>query len=344
MITIDYNLSKEYCSDWTAISALREIVQNALDSNEKYKCEVGQNFICVSNEGEPLTPEVFSMGMSVKQGDAIGKYGEGFKIAMFILTREGHEPSIITGDMQITGEFATHPFTKVETFRLVIKRALLDVKGVSFACAINDIDVADLKEKITPFADIPLPKVRNKLEILPTKPGMIYVNGLFVCKNEELSMGYNFSPNFITLNRDRNMVDGVEYQLAQYYGRLGEGSAAQIFNLVENDARDVASLGYYLNNDKLKAELARLFYNKYGEAATIQRNTGYYGGMSGVACSYSQHAVYSECGIGQAKEAVKPDSPLGILMTFQEKNKKLMRRDLRKSVDTLVKQAKNWRR
>ena len=29
---IDYNMSKDYCADWTAIDAIREIVQNALDS------------------------------------------------------------------------------------------------------------------------------------------------------------------------------------------------------------------------------------------------------------------------------------------------------------------------
>lgn len=342
---IEYNFSRDYCSDWTAIEALREIVQNAMDKTNDYSCVINDKVIKITNDGGPLDPSVFSMGVSVKGHNSIGKYGEGFKIAMLVLTRLGHDPIIYTGDLAVTGIFGEHEFTGVETFKLDITKRERFVNGVEFICDIKDIDLAELKTKITPFDEQPLPKVRNKVEILYTRPGMLYVNGLFVCKDKDLSLGYNFAPDSITLNRDRNMVDGTIHQLAKYYGALGKSHAETIFNLVENEARDVAWLSWNITNDDLRAELARLFYNKYGEGATIKQTTGYYGGSSiGVSCSSNRYDTFRACGIQETVRKVDPTSPLGQMETFLANNKKRMRRDLRVAFEGLLVQAKAWKK
>ncbi|AFV51119.1 HATPase [Vibrio phage VPMS1] len=346
MITIDYNLSRDYCSDWGALEALREIVQNALDSGNNYECTVHNNAIEVLSKGQELTPEVFSMGISRKSSNAIGKYGEGFKLAMLVLTRLELKPVIYTGNMVVTGSFKTHNFTGVETFCLHINNMSGAMPGsVKFLCKKPDIDYQELENKLTPFAEFPLPKVRNRLEVLDSKPGMIYVNGLFVCECKDLSKGYNFAPDYIELNRDRNMVNGIEHQLAKYYGSLGKDKASLVFNLVENEARDVAWLSWNISSSELRAELARLFYNKYGEGAEIKQTTGYYGGSSfGVTCGSSRYSTYSNCGIKETTKKVDPASPLGVLESFLADNKKQMRRDLRVRFEQLITQAKAWRK
>lgn len=340
---IDYNMTHDYCSDWSAIDALREIVQNALDTGSaaEYNCDDVQ--ICVYTPGRPLEPSMFALGASQKSGDAIGKYGEGFKIAMLVLTRMGMMPRIHTGRYTVNGLFREHEFTGVQSFCLSIEESV-DVRcpGVLFTCDNNGIDLDELKNKVTPFgAQMSLPKT---VDMLPSKPGMIFVNGLFVCKESKLSLGYNFAPSMINLNRDRNMTTGVEATLAQYF--VKEVDAEIVFNLLENDAHDTSYVYIWLHRNKtLMAELARLFFNKYGEGAKIGKpGTSYVYSSGGyIACTNTQHSTYSICGIESATKVVDPESPLGIVESFVLYNKKHMRSKARTNAEQLVTQAKAWR-
>ena len=346
-MNIDFNMTADYCKDWSAIDALREIVQNALDSNNPYECRITHDKVTVTSRHMTLAPKDFSLGASTKHKGCIGKYGEGFKIAMLVLTREGLRPHIHSGFAKVQGAFYENDFTKQHTFNLIITEDHEDfADGVYFTCDSTNIDIGLLKERVTPFSEHPLPKVRNKAEILYTRPGKLYVNGLFVCEDSSLSLGYNFSPGSIELNRDRNMVDGLFPTLGKYYANLPDTHAETIFNLVENEASDVGYLQCYIPcNNELKAELARLFYNKYSDGATIAKPGGYYCGSSGgVSMGHAARSVYRQCGVKDTVEAISPESPLGIINSFVTTNKKRMRRDLRTAFDVLANQAKAWKK
>ena len=339
---IDYNMSRDYCADWTAIHALREIVQNALDSDKDYDCLASDQGINVMTRNVILSPSVFSMGVSQKNGsDSIGKYGEGFKIAMLVLTRLGLKPKIITGNYNVTGLFRKHEFTGIETFCLDIEERTVPIIDTQFICLSHGIDLDELGQKVIPFVDKNMDLPTN-IDIWQGRPGEIFVNGLYVAK-EDLVFGYNFNPSCITLNRDRNMVDGVHWQLAHYYSGLDIKHAELIFNLIERDAPDVRDLSYLLNNDKLKAELTRLFFNKYGEGAQIAKpGTSYIGGSRGISVSNTASRVYSKCGIQEAKKVIDLDAPNEVLSTWLESNKKKLRRDVRNSLDTVITRSKGW--
>jgi len=341
---IDYNMSRDYCSDWTAINALREIVQNAIDSDRPYDCLATEQGINVLTNDVTLSPEVFSMGVSQKNGsDSIGKYGEGFKIAMLVLTRLGLEPKIITGGYNVTGLFRKHEFTGIETFCLEIEERTMPIKDTQFLCLSEGIDLTELGNKVVPFVDKNMDLPAN-IDIWQGRPGEIFVNGLYVDK-EDLVFGYNFSPSKITLNRDRNMVNGVHWQLAGYYAGLSAKKADIIFDLLERDAPDVRDLSYRLYKTELKAELARLFYNRYGDGAQIAKpGTSYIGGSGGISVSSSAGRVYSKCGIEEAKKVVDVDAPDVVLTAWLEENKKRLRRDVRTSLDTVITRAKGWRK
>ena len=339
---IDYNMSKEYCSDWSPIDAIREMVQNAIDSGQKYRCEIALGRLNVTTYDKELPLSTLMLGESIKNDDAIGKYGEGYKIGMLVLTRENHEPVITNGNNCITGLFSLNSLN-VMTFKLDIDTELYSKDtNIQFSCKVGNIDVDELKRKIPAFTGIN-PKKPDGIDIWQDRQGEIFVNGLFVTEDDKLVFGYNFSPSNIELNRDRNMVNGLHWQLAEYYNSLGESKADLIFDLIERDASDVQDLSYMLNDKDLKAELARLFFNKYGEGVTISKpGTVYVGGNSGVSCSSSASRVYSKCSVPETKKTVDPEAPDQVITKWMKLNKRKIRKDLKKDLERLVIKAKGW--
>jgi hypothetical protein len=338
---IDYNMSKDYCADWSAIDAIREMVQNAIDSGKEYKCEINSFTIKVTTFDADLPLNTLVLGQSVKDSNAIGKYGEGYKIGMLVLTRGRYQPTITTNGSIIEGLFSANQFD-IATFKLEVTERLTE-DNIEFSCLINDIDLDELVAKIPHFSDEP-PKLPKKVDIWQKRPGEVFVNGLFVTKTN-LVFGYNFAPSEIRLNRDRNMVDGVYWQLAQYYAGLHVTKTELIFDLIERDAPDVQDLSYHLNNKELKAELARLFFNKYGDGAKIAKpGTSYYGGHGSVSVGYTASRVYSKCGIEEAKKVADPEAPDQVLASWKEVNKSKLRRDLRESLDKVIIRSKGWKK
>jgi hypothetical protein len=258
---------------------------------------------------------------------------------MLILTRDGLSPMIWSGNYSITGLFRINEITGVETFCL--KFSVVDYNAnTAITCINKHIDIEELKRKVTPFSDNPLPTTKG-VDILYTRPGDLYVNGLFVCNNKNLTYGYNFAPSKIKLNRDRNMVDGLESQLARYY--VHSSNAETVFHLLENGAYDVSYVYIWLaENKKLKAELARLFFNKYGDGAKIGRPGSMHFGNY-VNCSGSSYEAYRVCGVQPAQEKPDPNAPIAILTSFLDANKKHMRRAALVSAKSLVNQAKAWK-
>ena len=340
---IDYMMSKEYCADWTAIDAIREIVQNAIDSGKEYRCDLQpeDNCIQVVTYSTNLAKEVFGLGVSKKQDGAIGKYGEGFKIGMMVLEREGLEPALITDTLEVTASFELNEAIGIETFNLNIEESESEVAPyINFMCRTDGIDLDELKRKVTPFAEKPI-GITSTVKRLDNQSG-IYVNGLFVCEDDELTFGYNFNPANITLNRDRNMVDGVEWQLATYYNDTPPQHASALFELIEAGAKDVRLLGYMLTNVDLKKNLAMAFAKKYGVGKAIAHQAGSYIGGSHVSYNESTYRTMRAAGISEAIPMTDPESPAGIIENFLALNKKRMRRDLRVQFDKLHTKSKGW--
>lgn len=336
---IDYNMTRDYRSHWTVYDAIREMVQNASDAGD-YECTVDDKTVTVKTKNAFIPLETLMLGESQKSSDSVGRYGEGYKIGMMILTREGLLPRITSGCNLLSGAFIKNQLN-VESFNIQVQEVPSLSKDTVFTCNVGDIDVNELKRRIPAFEkQLDLP---GQVNVLQDRPGLIYVNGLFVCESK-LTHGYNFNPNYIELNTDRNMASGVAWQLAQFYGSCSEEWAEHIFLLIENDANDVSDLSYWLHNEKLKAELARLFYNKYGEGSKIARpgNSYYYGGSSCVSASTNSARTYTKVGIQEAKQKADPDAPHSLLEKFLETNKSKLRRDVRAELSSLIERAKGW--
>lgn len=336
---LDFNMSADYCSDWGYLEALREVVQNALDLNiDEAMFQISGSSIYIDTFESVIPIECFTMGVSKKSEDSIGKYGEGLKLAMMILTRIGANPTLTTSNYTVKGQFIPNPITGVETFNLVFKEYEKHINNTHFICdVLPEFDTRLIKAKITPFGNfLGRPK---RFEVVDMPAGNIYVNGLFVCNSEGLNYAYNFNPSCITLNRDRNAAINVLTTLAFEYSI--QDDVDLMFELIESEAKDIEYLNWYLN-DSQKAKLKDLFDDKYGPNVSIaQPGTRAIGGSVGFG--YTAYNIYKDAGVRTVQPKPDPNSPQQVVKAFFENNKKFMRRDERKNYQALIRASKNWR-
>lgn len=195
---IDYNISKNYLSHWNTQDALREVMQNFIDYG-KYEVNCG-DVITVSNTYEPIDLSFMSVGMSLKNNEkAIGKYGEGLKMALMILTREGYESYVKTNGYKITPCFRD---TIVgETFSVSVEEC--NTNGFEFFANLDNEFFKDYYEnKIIKEEDI-LFNFPPYGSIVSKNKGDVFCGGLFVSNVEGLSKAYDFNTNMLKLDRDR---------------------------------------------------------------------------------------------------------------------------------------------
>lgn len=98
MTTYNLNLNKNYCNHWGVWEAIREIIQNGLDqqttnSDNQVSVDYNQNtkILSISNKNSTLERKTLLLGASNKSEDkdTIGQFGEGYKIALLVLTKLG---------------------------------------------------------------------------------------------------------------------------------------------------------------------------------------------------------------------------------------------------------------
>lgn len=211
----ELTLAKTYVSKWTSVEAIRELIQNALDSESPFLFTFytpeGCDFptLRINSEFTTLQPNTLLLGVTSKADDkqTIGSFGEGFKLALLVLTREGYDVDVHNGDVLWKPSFKYNHQFKEEL--LVIEEHQVDIpvaKGLTFDihCIPPDVEqrvrasclkMCEVGEKITTAYG----------DILLDRPGSLYVGSLFIC-NTELKFGYDIKPEFIKLERDRQTV------------------------------------------------------------------------------------------------------------------------------------------
>lgn len=214
--TYELSLTRSYVSHWGMAQAVRELIQNALDSESPFCYEFAGDdgdtaVLSLTSEFTTLLPQTLLLGATSKLGqkDAIGSFGEGYKIALLVLTRLGYEVEMRNGGLLWKPRFR---FSKLfgDEMLVIDERELPDRTNRGLTFVITGLSPQDVEEirnsclqmqdsigqiKSTPFGDI-----------LLERPGALYVGGLFICSTE-LNYGYNIKPEHIKLERDRQTVD-----------------------------------------------------------------------------------------------------------------------------------------
>lgn len=217
----ELSLVKDYVSHWGLSEAARELIQNALDSASPFVYSFEPSMLNAdddSNEGawvfrlksehSRLEPHHLLLGSTGKAQDAsaIGSFGEGFKIALLVLTRMGYPVTILNNERTWKPRFR---FNKQYGAEVLCVEEDLGSKatGLEFLVyGLSDTDRATIESCCLKMqSDVGQIIPTTKGDILVDRPGELYVGSLFVCKTD-MKFGYNAKPEHLTLERDRQTV------------------------------------------------------------------------------------------------------------------------------------------
>lgn len=219
MARYELSISPDYVQDWTIVEAFRELFQNGLDQETEdapFGFEWIKKTAIFTSPGAFLDKStlLFGGGDKANDDDKLGNFGEGYKLALLVLTRLGYPvrifnrqrdevwvPKIIDsrryGSKLLVIDVEHRPFRGADEDRnLVIK-----VQNVT------DHDRESIEEANLYFHEPEVMKTdRGDVLLNERYKGKIYVGGLFVTDIKDMDKGYNFKPGVISLDRDRNMA------------------------------------------------------------------------------------------------------------------------------------------
>src|SRR5262249_29918758 len=100
---LELSVKTTYLPTWTVWHGLRELVQNAKDAEVELNAKMGVQHtgkvLRIENEGAILPREALLFGHTTKTGNSelIGKFGEGLKLGILALVRDGFPVKIRSG-------------------------------------------------------------------------------------------------------------------------------------------------------------------------------------------------------------------------------------------------------
>lgn len=250
--TVHLTISRDYVVKWGVWESARELIQNAFDT-KKYEIVYTDNELIITTKAGALDRRNLLLGVSSKRDDdsTIGTYGEGFKLAMLVLLREGKSVSIKNGKDLWSPHFSHHPELHHECLALSIFEGAVEGESDTVTFTVGNLskaEIADIQSKTLHNFDSDVIEAANDGSFCwstpRNQPSKLYVGSLYVCDlGKKFMLSYNFAPNILHLDRDRQTVS--DFHLAMEATRMMAmaGSYDLLAELAENSADDVSD--YY---------------------------------------------------------------------------------------------------
>ena len=282
MAKIQLTIATEYVKGWSAWEGIREIVQNALDADQDgYAMSVTHSgtMLRVMSQDARLKVDVWLMGVTGKAaGGYRGHFGEGLKLGVLALVRAGHDVKIVNRDESWTPKLEeSEVFGGRNVLTIHTRQREKDCGG--FLVEIGGVDKeawAMIRPRflalVPQHADDVIDTDDARVLTAPDMRGKVFVKGIFVQHQAELSAGYDFKR--LETDRDRKMVDS--FDLRHHAGRAWSEAmsrslvtADKVLAMITSGAPDAAGIGTgwgCAGEDVCKA-LAEAFVAKHGEGA-----------------------------------------------------------------------------
>ena len=265
MAKYELSLVKSYVQEWTAEDAIREIIQNAIDESNRVEdnamsveYDPEEKTLTISNKKSVLTHDTLLLGNTSKATDdnMIGKFGEGYKLGILVLTRENHPVTIQNYGLKETwtARFVNSRRWKDEVLTIFTDKSQIWSKpphnNLSFVINNIDQDMYNEVVKKTLFLkdiyrgeyveDNYAKTSYGNILFEESEKGRVYVNGLFVITLEDLKYGYDIKARYIEIGRDRNLIDS--YKITKYttlmWMEIQDDFEDEIFELAYSEALD----------------------------------------------------------------------------------------------------------
>lgn len=288
MATIELSVDPKYVRGWGAWEAFREILQNALDGRDRgYGLTISRGggerkSVRITNEGVVLERKTLLLGGTDKLGDATqrGQFGEGYKLALLVLARQGIEVQIRTGDEMWTPVIEPSATFGADCLKIRIRKC--DKYEAKIEVIIHDLSDADWSR----FADRVLAvdiESRRPVDalsvgasrILQSEPhvGQLYARGLYVGSLPGGTFRYGYDLADVSLDRDRKMADWWSLRACIrdcLVKALADEKLApeEIYALLSSDYAESGLIESYYQysaaGDNLTSALAQVFKARHG--------------------------------------------------------------------------------
>jgi hypothetical protein len=355
----ELSLVKTYVSRWGMAEAVRELIQNALDSESPFVYEFAPDdeshtwALRLTSEFTKLSPQTLLLGATSKADsrDAIGSFGEGYKIALLVLTRLGYDVDMLNGDLLWKPRFRFNRHFGQEL--LVIEETALSNrqnKGLTFVVhGLSAADVDAVRASCIRMQDhIGAIKITTYGDILLERPGELYVGGLLICQTE-MKFGYNIKPEFIRLERDRQTVASWDLKTVTRDMWFQTKEFDRIAQLIEAETPDVEYARYDCP-EMVKEACYQLFRSQNPGALVagsqtelkqmVERGltkTVYVGGAMHHAISTSRSYL------SETRTLVAVQKPAERLKQWLSENRKEMRGKSIEAFKDLIVEAQGWK-
>ena len=286
MKSYELPISPNYVSNWGIKEAIREILQNAIDSD---KCghpkeilySPDASVLTIINKGAMLPLSSLVLGCSSKSDvdGMIGKFGEGYKLALVVLLRKGLSINIINRCEEWEPSFRYSDNFGTQVLNIDVKPLPDNADCNDVVFAISGIGEDLYKELLLLFPCIDdnygnIVESENGYILLDDKfKGKMYVEGLFVQTDNNFKYGYNFNSNVVCLDRDRKAINYYELKkLTAASIVTAEKCCPELFKAISDSYTDVKDIKDVLDDaseDFLKEYRDMLYEEKGLEENTL---------------------------------------------------------------------------
>jgi hypothetical protein len=350
--TIELPLSRDYVRHWGVREAVKELIQNAIDSDSPFEYSFYGDTLTITSRESSLESRTLILGATSKadKADKIGSFGEGYKIALLVLTREGLPVYVRNGYYDWVPSFVHSENYGDEVLCITEHPAERVGQGLEFVIGgLSHQQASDIRDSCLLMQD----EMDDIIEtgrgnILPSRPGKLYVGGLFVC-DTKLSFGYDMKPEYLKLERDRMTVSDfdVKWQAkdmwfsTKQWDRIAELMEANTPDLeyAEHGCPELVKEACFRQFQKNNPGAIAVSTQKEMEAAVAKgmTKTVYVGG--GYYSALTKSASY-EASVGHL---VRVATPQEYLKAWAEQNQRGMSHPLRIAFRGVIAVAADWR-
>lgn len=349
--TIELPLSRDYVRQWGVTEAVRELIQNAIDSDSPFEHSFYGDTLTISSRESSLESRTLILGATSKADDTkkIGSFGEGYKIALLVLTREGLPVFIRNGYYDWVPSFVHSQNFGAEVLCITEVPAERVGQGLEFVIGgLSHQQASDIREScLLMQPDMPDAIETPRGRILPSKPGKLYVGGLFVC-DTKLTYGYDMKPEYLKLERDRKTVDDFDIKFQTKEMWFSTQRWDEIANLMESQIPDLEYAEYGCP-ELVKEACYRKFQEQNPGAIAVKSQKEMEeavskGMVKTVYVGGSYHAALTKSSSYQTSMAhvIRVASPKEWLIDWLEKHQRIMSHPLRIEFKQVIQASEKW--
>lgn len=255
----ELTISTNYVPTWTYLDGLREILQNAIDSEtvderNDMKCwyDSEQRCLNICSRTSVLSAKSMLLGSTTKADDdrTIGQHGEGYKVGIMVLLRDGKTVDVLNYGRK---EVWSAELVDSDRFNAVVPTITIDddvcwenIPDYDLTFKVGNISREEYEEcKRNTLQLKEYDKVsteHGELLFDASESGRIYVGGLFVMENDEsrslgkMQYGYNIAPREIELDRDRRVIR--DFDLAMLTSKIIKRAVGDMLKAEEAEATE----------------------------------------------------------------------------------------------------------